>query len=95
MREASMTINESMRIPKRNLNESMMGQRGRIMQTEYTANKLVKLFDAPQSRDFFLKCAWHLSEATIWDFADAARRPAIKNPTKYFVKCCAKALRAT
>lgn len=87
-------FNDSMKISKRNLNESLTGKRGRIMQTERTADRLVSLFNAPQSRNFFLKCAWHLSESTIWDLVDAARMPAVKNPTKYFVKCCAKELRS-
>lgn len=60
--------------------------------TEYIANKLVKIYNAPMSRNFFLKCAWHLSEDTIWSAVESSRRKAIKSPIRYFVAICNKAL---
>lgn len=56
--------------------------------TEFIADKLVKEYDAPTSRDFFLKCAWHLSEHTIWTAVEKSHRRGIKSPVKYFVKVC-------
>lgn len=61
----------------------------RALETEATAFRLQKEFHAPQSYAFFLKCAWHLSEAEIWNAVEASKRPYIKAPIKYFVKTCA------
>lgn len=56
--------------------------------TEYIATKLVRTFEAPQSYNFFLKCAWNLSEAFIWNAVEASQSKKVKSPIKYFVSCC-------
>lgn len=53
-----------------------------------TADKLVAKFQAPASRPFFCKCAWKLSEDTIWSAYEYATRPGVSNPVKYFVAIC-------
>ena len=87
LNDKSMIINEVSH--KRNINDKSM----MVSKTEYIAGKLEKIYSAPQSRNFFLKCAWHLSEDTIWSAVENSRKNGIKNPTAYFVACCNKALR--
>lgn len=77
---------------KKNINESLKGDTAKISYTEYVADKLVKIFNAPQSRKFFLKCAWNLSEDTIWTAVENSRRRRVKSPVKYFVAICQRAL---
>lgn len=62
------------------------------MATEMVADRLVEIFRAPQSRNFFLKCAWHLSEDQIWTAVENSQKKRIKSPVKYFVACCSKEL---
>lgn len=86
-------INESMKISKRNLNESMINDRTlKVQNTDYIADKLTKIYNAPQSRDFFLKCAWHLSEDTIWTAVENSQRKSVKSPVKYFIAICNREL---
>ena len=65
----------------------------RISYTEYVADKLVKIYDAPQSRKFFLKCAWNLSEDTIWSAVEESRKKYVKSPIKLFIFICNDALK--
>lgn len=60
----------------------------RSVRTEQIADSLVKMFDAPQSRNFFLKCAWHLSEYQIDKAIRVSRAPSVSSPVKYFVRVC-------
>lgn len=68
------------------------GITSKISYTEYVADKLVKIYNAPNSRKFFLKCAWNLSEDTIWTAVEDSRRPGVKSPIKLFVFICSNAL---
>lgn len=93
----SMKINEISL--KRNSMKSMRANEkksARAMSTEMLADRLVEIFHAPQSRNFFLKCAWHLSEDQIWTAVENAQkkrtRNPIKSPVRYFVACCSKEL---
>lgn len=52
------------------------------------ADHLVGKFKAPDSRNFFCKCAWKLSEDDIWTAYEQATKPAIKAPLKYFITIC-------
>lgn len=85
-------INE--RFSKLNLNDindetvEKRKKSAKASKTEAIASKLQREFDAPQSYDFFLKCAWHLSESDIWSAVEASKRPWIKAPVKYFVRSC-------
>lgn len=49
------------------------------------AEKLLQRLGEPKSWKFYLKCAYHLSEAQIWEFVDLATKPSVKSPNKYFV----------
>ena len=48
-----------------------------------TANKLVEVFNSPQSRNYFMKVAWHLPEAQIWDVTEIALKKRV--PVSYFI----------
>lgn len=49
------------------------------------AEKLLRKLGEPQSWKFYLKCAYHLSEAKIWEFVELSTRPNVKFPNRYFV----------
>ena len=51
---------------------------------DYRAQLLVNTFDAPQCRLFFLKCIYHLPEATIQAAVDLSMRPNVKSHIRYF-----------
>lgn len=59
-----------------------------LKKTEYIADKLVELFNAPESRKFFLLCAWRLSENDIWTIAEASQAEGIEKKVNYFVASC-------
>lgn len=86
----------SMRINEISLKRNSMiindKKSARAKSTEMVADRLVEIFNAPQSRNFFLKCAWHLSEDQIWTAVENSQRPRIKSPIRYFVACCNKEL---
>ena len=88
-------VNESMinEVSKRNINE-INDKSMKVSKTDYIADRLSEIYNAPQSRNFFLKCAWHLSEDTIWTAVENSRRKGIKSPVKYFVACCHKKLQS-
>lgn len=100
MREQSINeiVNDSMKkFSKRKLievNDSMKKSKApKVAYTEFVADKLVEIFNAPQSRDFFLKCAWNLSEDTIWSAVEDTRKKCVKSPIKLFVFLCSNALK--
>lgn len=105
MREQSINdiINDkSMKISlKRNLNDNIeindkktrRKTAPKVAYTEYVADKLVKIFNAPRSRNFFLKCAWNLSEDTIWSAVEDSRKKSVKTPIALFVFLCNNALK--
>lgn len=95
-------INESMKtndinevLYKRTFNDinDSMSKSIKVGYTEHVADKLVKIYDAPKSRNFFLKCAWNLSEDTIWTAVEKSRKKGIECSVKYFIAICNKALR--
>lgn len=52
---------------------------------DYRAQVLVDKFNAPQCRLFFLKCIYHLPEATIEGIAEMSMRKSVKSHIRYFV----------
>lgn len=48
------------------------------------ADLLVNMFHAPQCRLFFLKCVYHLPEATIQRAIESSMRPEIQSHIRYF-----------
>lgn len=57
-------------------------------QVDAIADRLVEKFQAPQCRPFFCKCAWYLSEDTIWTIYELSNKPSVVCPVKYFVAAC-------
>lgn len=57
-------------------------------EAETKAQFLVERLKAPNCRNFFLKCIYHLSEADIQMALESATRPYVKCPAKYFNKVC-------
>lgn len=82
IKNKSMIINDNDRADVEN------SRKRKVRQTEYIANTLVTRFNAPNSRNFFLKCAWRLPEQFIWSAYEATKREDIKSPIKYFVRAC-------
>ena len=60
----------------------------RAMDVDRIADHLVRKFQAPNSRNFFCKCAWKLSEDDIWTAYELAHSPRVKVPLKYFISLC-------
>lgn len=59
----------------------------------WIADRLVKEFSDPNSKRFFAKVAWSLSENEIWETLELAKRPCVENPAKYFTRVCKLKLR--
>lgn len=85
-------INESMKFPKRkqSMNSMINDEAGRV---EYVADRLVTEYSAPDSHKFFLKAAWHLSEAFIWKTVEISRSTRITNSLRYFIHCCSNEMK--
>lgn len=62
--------------------------KARAADVDRIADHLVYKFKAPNSRPFFCKCAWKLSEDDIWTAYEKANSPKIEYPIKYFVTLC-------
>ena len=59
---------------------------------EFRAQKLIDKYNAPQSRNFFLKCIYHLTESDIENAVELSTQPWVKSPIKYFVHICSNKL---
>lgn len=57
-------------------------------EAEAKARFLVDRLKAPNCRNFFLKCIYHLSEADIQTALESSTRPYVKCPVKYFNRIC-------
>lgn len=64
--------------------ESDNSSRSQLIQRAI-AEKLLQRLGEPRSWKFYLKCAYHLPEAKIWNFVALAMRPGIDSPNRYFV----------
>ena len=65
-----------------------MSASSRAIKVDNIADHLVRKFGAPNSRNFFCKCAWKLSEDEIWTAYEKAHSPKVKAPLKYFITLC-------
>jgi hypothetical protein len=88
----SMKVSSERNLYRINDNSMSKSSPAKIAYVEYVADKLVDIFKAPQSRKFFLKCAWHLSENTIWSAVEESRKKCIKTPLALFIYLCNNAL---
>ena len=86
MGKTRLNVNE--RFLKRNLNDNDIVKRDRVVRVENIADNLALKFEAPNSRKFFCKCAWKLSEDEIWTAYEKAHRDGIVAPLKYFIRVC-------
>lgn len=89
----SLTINESMNRDSslwksRKTKSLWKTHRITAQEAETKARFLVERLNAPECRNFFLKCVYHLSEADIQNALEMATRPYIKCKARYFNKCC-------
>ena len=66
----------------------MASASNRALRVDNIADHLVHKFKAPNSRNFFCKCAWKMSEDEIWKIYEQAHGPKIKKPLNYFVRLC-------
>lgn len=57
-------------------------------QAEVKASALIAIFNAPNCREFFLKCVYHLSEQDIAYAVDYSTRPSVVSPVRYFNRIC-------
>ena len=57
-------------------------------EAESKARFLVERLNAPNCRNFFLKCIYHLSESEIQSALECSTRPYVKSPIKYFNLIC-------
>lgn len=57
-------------------------------QAEAQASALIAIFNAPQCRNFFLKCVYHLKDSEIQEVINYSTRPNILSPVRYFNKVC-------
>lgn len=60
----------------------------KTLMVQNTARALVQKFGDYKSYNFFLKCAWHLSEDDIWTSYEQATSKNVNNPVRYFVTIC-------
>ena len=51
---------------------------------EFKAQQLIDKYNSPQSRNFFLKCIYHLPEYEIEQAVETAMRPGVKSNISYF-----------
>ena len=65
-----------------------MSKADRVMRVDRIANHLVSKFKAPNSRNFFCKCAWNMSENDIWTIYEKTQAPNVKSPLKLFIFLC-------
>ena len=65
-----------------------MSSTAKATRVDNIANHLVRKFNAPNSRAFFCKCAWKMSEDQIWTIYEQAHKAGIKSPLKYFIAMC-------
>lgn len=61
-------------------------------EAESGAERYIKLLDAPECREFFLKVMYHLPYEDRERILEASRKKWIRTPKKYFTYCAKKEL---
>lgn len=61
-------------------------------EAESGAERFIRLLDAPECREFFLKVMYHLPYETRENLLAAAKKPWIRVPKKYFTYCAKREL---
>ena len=65
-----------------------MSKTDRARRVDRIADHLVRKFNAPNSRGFFCKCAWNMSENDIWSIYEKAHAPNVNSSLKLFIFLC-------
>lgn len=63
-------------------------RKANTLRVQRTAQTLVQKFNDFNSYQFFLKCAWKMSEDEIWTAYERANANGVNNPVRYFVTIC-------
>lgn len=80
-------VNENVFLKNTNYNVNDNGKYAKSRKVEAIADQLLeKLSLSSESRDFMLKTAWKLPEATIWNNVEQAKKG--KNPVGLFIFLC-------
>lgn len=61
-------------------------------EAESGAKRYIRLLDAPECREFFLKVMYHLPYEERERILEASRKPWIKTPKKFFTYCAKREL---
>lgn len=61
-------------------------------EAEEGAERYVRLLNAPECREFFLKVMYHLPYDTRERILETAVKPRIKSPARYFTYCAKREL---
>lgn len=75
-----LTVND---VPYKGTRLTVNGYSPKVAKVQHIADRLVEEYREPKSRQYFLKVAWHLSEAQIWDLVEVSRNK--KKPISYFL----------
>lgn len=84
-REAKLGVVEK---PVENSKNISVNRRKKDSRVDRIADRLVQEYQAPDSRSFFCKCAWRMSEYDIDSLIYLSKKPGVISPLKYFVSCC-------
>ena len=75
------------------LNKALSLKEERARKSQNIAQRMADKLNRQDSYRFFLKCAWHLSESTIWDIVDRANSKSdLKSPSKWAIAALASEL---
>lgn len=83
-------VNENVFSKNSNYNVNDNDKYARSRKVEFIADELLERFKLDgSSRDFMLKAAWKLPEATIWRNVESAmKNNKVKNPVGLFIFLC-------
>lgn len=94
MRNEAINEESLKKITKDSISISMMrdkqkqSKQAKVRHIDEMADRLVRIYGANDSRQFFLKCYWYLDERFIDDVVEKSKRPFIISPLKYFISSC-------
>lgn len=63
-------------------------RKAKVRHIDEMADRLVRIYGADKSRQFFLKCYWYLDERFIDDVVEKSKSPCVHAPLKYFIASC-------
>ena len=82
-------VNENVNVVSTsNYNHINNDKYARAKKVEEIADQLVAKYRNPDSRDFYCKVAWRLSEARIWQHYESTMKVKKGSPAKLFTWLC-------